>query len=259
MIIKCPSGLSFEARTWKIGDRKHLHDQQVLRQGLLMRKMLEAVDQGVTEPGPYALEAGQKVNWANAALVDVLDALLDIRVETKPLLDYNENCESCRAIIPLTIDLRELSRTPMSEEAKAHLASNEPISKMLAAEEGGEEAVEVKMRLLRGKDMSKISQHYKQDPTGIAEVQMCLHIASITPLGCAEIEGLAKVREFYQDQSWYFHTALDDVVASFSGGVNTTVKSYCNQCHAEQESVIPFGAEFFYPRKKHSISSMATL
>jgi hypothetical protein len=256
MLVTCPSGLSFQARPWKIGDRKHLHDQQTLRQGLLMRKMLEAVDQGIEDPGPYAFEVGSKVQWAEVALVDVIDALVDIRISTKAQLDYNENCESCGAIIPLSVDLRELERTPMSNEAKQHLATEEPILKQVSTDNGD---IGVNLRMLRGKDSARISQFYKQEPSGMQEIQMCLHIVELKGADSEALTDFRKIRAFYQDQSWDFHTGIDEAISEFSGGVDTLVKSFCKSCNAEQEGILPFGAEFFYPRKRRSISSMATL
>lgn len=267
MLIQCASGLSFHARKWKIGDRRNLHDKRVLRQGLLMRKMLEAVDEGVENPGPYSFEMGKKVPWAKACLTDIIDGLIRIRISTKPMLDYNETCENCGAQIPLSIDLRKLELTSMSEEGKQHLATGEPVEKdiPLRAPEDGETEGDVpkarmKLRMLRGEDMPKVTQHYKQDPTTVQEAQVVMHIKEVLAPGEKEPKTtFQQIQAYYADQDWYFHEAIDDELAAFGGGVMTLVDMACQRCDAEQQGILPFGAEFFYPRKKSNISSTAVL
>jgi hypothetical protein len=266
MLVRCASGLAFHARKWKIGDRRNLHDRNILKQGLLMRKMLEAVDEGIESPGPYPFEVGKKVPWAKACLTDIIDALIQIRITTKPMLDYNEICEQCGAQIPLSIDLRHLKQTPMSSEGKAHLSSGEPIVKTVdlrdpeSMEGEATPSVQMKFRMLRGEDMPKITQHYKQEPTTVQEAQIVMHIVELLPPGVKEpLKLFQPLQDFYADQDWYFHEAIDRVIAEFGGGVVTLVDMACRRCNAEQQSILPFGAEFFYPRTKSNISSMGAL
>ena len=266
MLVTCPSGLSFQARKWRIGDRRNLHDQKVIRSGLLMRKMLEAVDEGVESLGPYEdFQQGKPAKWPKVSLVDIVDALLYIRIQSRPELDYNEVCENCGAQIPLTIDLRELEREPMSQEGKDHLSTGEPMAALIPLREpdesNGEEApiADVKLRMLLGEHMPTLTKHYKQDPTTQQEVQMVMHIVELQAPGMDRpLDRFKDIHKFYAQQDWYFQEKLDDEIAKLGGGTNTLVDMACQRCSAEQQGILPFATEFFYPRKRRSTSSMVT-
>ena len=258
MLVTCPSGLSFNARKWKIGDRRNLHDQRIIRGGLLMRKMLEAADEGVEDPGPYDFEVGKPVPWANVSLTDIIDALIHIRIQTKPVLDYNEICENCGAKLPVSIDLRDLEITKMSADGKAHLSTGEP--HVIDVPINGEETIaQVKIKMLRGIDMPILTKHYKQDPTTASEVQMVMHIVEITPPGQQTITQFRMIQKFFADQDWDFQTTLDEEIDKLGGGMRTQIDMECRRCNAEQQGTLPFGGEFFYPQRKGNTSSMATL
>jgi hypothetical protein len=254
MLIECPSGLSFHARKWKIGDRRNLHDNKIIKQGLLLRKMLEAVDQGVEDPGPYELEAGKKVQWIKIALSDIISALIDIRISTKPELDYNDVCEQCGAKMPLSINLTELNRVPMSSDGIEHLSTGNPLETMFPTEEG---EVQAKVRALVGSDAPKIAKYYKQDPSTVAEVQAVLHLVEIQNGSAEPLKGINAIWEFYKNQDWDFQNALGDFTTKVFGGVETQVETECQRCSAEQNSVVPFTADFFYPPRSNTTSSMA--
>lgn len=266
MLINCPSGLTFQARKWRIGDRRNLHDQRIIKQGLLMRRMLEAVDEGLEDAGPYEFQPGEKVPWAKVCLTDIVDALIAIRIETNPELDYTETCENCGARIPLTIDLRELTKSPMSAAGKQHLSTGDPLERRIPLREpedgetpGDVPHAVVKIRMLCGQDMPTLTKHYKQDPTTMQEVQMVMHLTEIkTPEGNL-LQQFKKMQDFYAEQDWVFNQELDKVIEEMGGGMDTLVNMDCRRCNAEQQGILPFGAEFFYPRTKRSTSSMATL
>lgn len=258
MLVTCPSGLSFNARKWKIGDRRNLHDQRIIKSGLLMRKMLEAADEGVEDPGPYDFEVGQPVPWIKVSLTDIIDALIHIRIQTKPFLDYDEVCEHCGSKIPVSIDLRELEITKMSSEGKQHLSTKEP-HVLNVQLNGDEEATQVKLRILLGADMPTITKHYRQNPTTVSEVQMVMHIAEITPPGQKPITQFKKIHDFFAEQDWDFQTVLDEEIDKLGGGMRTRIEMECYRCNAEQQGILPFAGEFFYPQKKGNTSSMATL
>jgi hypothetical protein len=257
MLMTCPSGLKFKARKWLIGDRRNLRDNKVVKQGLLLRRMLEVVDEGVEDPGPYPFEAGKKAKWGKVAIPDIIDALIEIRISTKSELDYNDACEQCGAKIPLTIDLKGLTRLPMSSEGTDHLSSGAPLETDLPCEDG---TARVKIRLLLGEDMPKLTKYYRQDPALLEEAQAVLHLVEVTPPGATEpLTQINAIWDFYRKQGWEFQDGLTDFLSKVSGGVETRVDSECRRCNAEQTSVIPFGVEFFYPQKTSSISSMGML
>jgi len=263
MLITGPSGLSFHARKWKIGDRRNLRDRNITKQGLLLKKMLEVVDEGIEDPGPYTfLEQGKPGVWNKISIPDILDSLIDIRISTKPILDYNESCAQCGAKIPLSIDLRDLIRAPMSDIGKGHLSSGIPIETILPCEDknGDEAEAKVKVRFLLGEDMPKLTKYYQKDPALMEEAQQVLHMAEISVPWIPEpLKSVNAIWDFYKDQPWEFQSGLEDFVAKISGGVDTKVETDCPRCHMEQTSVIPFGVEFFYPQKSSSISSMGML
>lgn len=260
MLITCPSGLVFQARSWKVGDRRHLHDRRILRSGLLMRKMLEAVDQGIENPGPYSFESGTKVDWAQVCLTDIIDALIGIRKVMRPLLSYKESCSNCGAKNEIDVDLREMKVEPLSPEGKAHLASGQPALVGLAlVEEEDAPKVQARIRMLLGADMTHISKLMRQDPDTVSIAQLLLHIEAIVVSPDEEITSYDGIKRYYEDQDWIFHESLEEAINAFGGGTNTTVAMDCKRCNAEQEGALPFGGEFFYPQKSTRRSSLAIL
>ena len=91
------------------------------------------------------------------------------------------------------------------------------------------------------------------------EVQMVLHIAELTTPEGDKLTKFKQIQDFYASQDWVFNQQLDEAIGEMGGGMVTLVNMDCRRCNAEQQGIIPFGAEFFYPQTKRSTSSMATL
>ena len=149
--------------------------------------------------------------------------------------------------------------TPISAEGLEHLSSGAPVIKQLCTQESGDTTIEVHLRMLLGSDMTHIAKLMRQDPADVPIAQMVMHIAAIVPTGGEPISKFDRIRDFYSKQEWRFHEELEDAINDFGGGTDTSVEMDCRRCNAEQEGMLPFGAEFFYPRKSTRPSSLAIL
>jgi hypothetical protein len=253
MLVATPSGLAFQARKWKIGDRRLIHDKKLIKQGLLTRRMLEAVDHGVEEAGPYQdLAKGTKVDWSVVYIGDIVDALIGIRIATKPVLDFTQNCPNCGKKNSFSADLRELKSEPMPEEGRKHLTTNVPMQ--LKIPNNGEECV-VHIKMLRGEDLPSLTKWQQQGSADAEEAQVVLHIEQVAAPSLPEpLTSTQAIWSFYREADWDFQSTIDEHITKVSGGVDTRIDADCKHCDVEFSTSIPFGPEFFYPRKNSSIS-----
>jgi len=238
MLITCPSGLSFQARNWRLGDRAILSDRT--SKVPLQRRMLEAVSGPVVSPGPYGeLRADQPVNWGHISQSDMGDALISLRIQSKPVYDYDAHCQACGAILHLTQDLSKIPMEAMPADALDHLRSGVPIDRSFAG-------VDVCLRLPTGADLARTASAknvYEQ-----IEIADCMHIAAVKAPEGAIVDPLG-IRAFYQRQGWQFQAELSDEVRRLEAGRDLRIIIRCDRdnCGIEQELLLPLGPAFFDP------------
>lgn len=241
MLISCPSGLTFSARPWKLKDRKVLMDVSVARKGRTHLKMLEIIAEGVDNPGPYNFAPGSPPNFNDVAYADVSAALFSVRAETKPTYEFDAPCSFCGSVLPLMVQLPELARTPMSQEALDQLRTDVPIRLKVP---GGD--VEAYLRVLRGRDLPAIAVGSKGDPAEGLEIETCLHIMKLVT-GGNELNDQLQIRRAYGDADYRLHSALREKIDSFGGQVDTDVQQTCRQCKREVTVSLPLDMAFFDP------------
>jgi hypothetical protein len=264
MLVECLSGLSFNARRWCVADRKNLNDIQLRKKGLLLKRMVEILDEGVENPGPYKFSPGRKANWGEVYIGDILSALLAVRKTRNNIYDFDTSCgnQDCGAEMEMAINLDKVKHKPISPEGINFLNTGELIEKYIPLSddldpEDNENCALVKLRLLNGNAMGVLQQHYKTDPSSSEEMQTLMHIGEITPPGCKEAHRdfrLIKKYVFAQDPS--FIDLVDNIVLGLGGGIDTRVTGACKLCSLEQRFTLPFGRQFFFPQKKHKTSFM---
>lgn len=259
MLVECPSGLSFNARTWKLRDRKTLTDKRILRNNTLLLHMASIVDEGVVDPGPYDFKVGQKVNWHKAVVQDITAALLQIRTATHPELDMTTTCVNPRCeseSLDVAVDLHTVETQPMSAAAIEHIRTGKPMEVMIPATYNGHNVNAVLyLRLLRGADLATLATYYKQDPVDGLDASRLLHVSRVMLPDGTDMEGLQQIWSWYNDQNFAFAETLATVINDNSGGVQSEVTVTCEDCGREQQHAIPFGPDFFLPRTRSTSRS----
>lgn len=245
MLIVCPSGLSFEARRWKVEDRKTLLDRKDARP--VARRMLELVAGVVEDPGPYAAFAqGKRPNFLGVANVDIVGALFDLRLQGKPMYYYDRWCERCGAQLQLQQDLSLLPKKPLSEDALAHLKTGIPVVRRYGD-------VEIGIRLTLGSDLPKL-----EAATVLAEqltLNTVMHIAYVQQPGAEgesveQIADFGRIRQWYEGQDdWAMLQQLDRDIEVIEGGIDLGIRQRCanDGCRAELSFQLPLDVGFFVP------------
>lgn len=251
MLISCPSGLQFNARKWKLKDRRTLTDKRILRSNSLLPEMLKLVDEGCVNSGPYDVKPGQKVPWQTVALQDIMAALVQVREATQSTMAFTTQCENPRCTsdeLPVDADLSTVECKPMSQAAVTHLRTNEPIPVKLTSPI----TATLYMKLLRGEDMKKLAQYYNQDVFDGIDAGRLMHVARIEFTDGTTLDRFDTIWDWYQDQDFEFADGLAGAIEQCAGGVDTNVEVTCEECGREQITAIPFGPEFFIPQKSKS-------
>lgn len=244
MRITCPSGLTFDARGWKLGDRKVLMDISRGRRGTTQVDMLNLVAGPVESPGPYPGEIGAKINWSEVVLPDISSALFDVRIQTKDEFEFDVNCPSCGVKLEMSVVLSKFTRLPMTEEAKACISQN-----TLDIYEVPEQDLILHLRMLRGRDLPTLATGGRGDQALTLEIQQCLHVVELHRAGMA-LKEQRDIRKFYQEADYRFHRALTERIDSYGGGVDTSVLQTCRVCDREVEIYLPLDSSFYDPSQE---------
>jgi len=241
MLIVCPSGLSFEARRWRIEDRRVLLDRKDKRP--VQRRMLEVVAGPIEDVGPYQVfERGKKPDFLKVATLDLVAALYDVRTASKPIYVYDAWCERCGAKLEMEQDLRVLPRRKPSSEAVDFLSTGQPVVRRY-----GE--VEVGYKLPLGADLPKlegIKEFAEQLSASVA-----MHIAYVqAPGGTAAVQDFAAVRKWYDSiDDWELAQQIDQDIDAIEGGLDTIITQRCTSdgCASEVSFPLPLELGFFVP------------
>jgi len=256
MIITCPSGLQFHARTWNLGDQGSLIEASIDDSQNVAIRMLElaTIPNGVVDPGPYSFKEGGNVSWGDVTQVDITTANLEIRKASNPLVPFHQACTRCGKLPEdqVYIDLRDLEVYPASEEGLNHIRTNVPANMSLIDSQG--RSVTVKVKLLFGRDMAFLSRFQEQEQSRMLEIQAVASIASIeVPGESSPLTTFQDIREYWRQQSWEFGEAVEEKVDGMGGSVDTTVVFRCDDlsCHREQEVPLPLDEKFYGLSGRH--------
>ena len=261
--IECGSGLKFQARKWKLSDRKVLLNQKIAKQGRMLTEMLKVADLGLIDPGPYTdsvFQTGKPVPWDHVLVADIMSALIKLRACNSPTIEFHAPCENeqCSSSKPMdvTIDVREIEIAPPSQTGLEHIRSGVPFTSTIHTDEG---SVPLKLRLLKGSDLSTMRKYYDQDALEGLDAQTILHIAEVQLPNGDVLERFVDIYKWYQDQSFEFNESLLEALAPHGGKVDPVVDFECPTCGHNNRVEVPFGPTFFIPRKNKPGSSMVTL
>jgi len=242
--ITCPSGLSGRVRGLKGREMNLLGNRKAAKTGELFDNLLNACWLQTDDAGPYELNDRGNPNWLDVLVADRLYILIQIRQATYPNDPYSfkVTCpnRACEETFSWEIDFDDLPVKPVPEDSLVKFKAGAPVT----AEIDGKT---ISYRLTTGKDERKAAKFLR------GQEQRLLDLLS---LRIVEIEGIDTNRK----RAWLEELELSkyrDMLDAFDeqdGGLETTIEIECTHCGNTFEVDLPFGAEFFLPRR-HSKNS----
>jgi len=243
MLVKCLTGLTFEARPWNLGDIEALLEPTDLESATLQTRMLSLVAGKVTDPGPYRFEVGSPPDVDEMSVSDITLACISIRARTPPKeLEPEIPCSSCGDVKVREVRFEDFPVAPYSDEAREALAAGQPVERTYDLGDG--KPVRVLLVDSLGKDILRAAKYAEGNPVKILAVQNCQHIHSVKQ-GRKEYVGLHEVLQFYRRAPWTFQDALERDIDSLFGGVDTSIEFTCPACGLKQTAVLPLDLAFF--------------
>ena len=243
MRIPCPSGLVFEARSWRIGDQKELLKAKNDGPGTLPKRMVALAAEGVIDPGPYKVEVGGRINWDDVSHSDIAVANVMIRAGKDSKYIFQPNCAGCGKLQKdhMDVDLLDMPVYPASAEGLQHLSTGEPVAKQIGQ-------IQLLFKAIRGRDINTLVRLQEEDEEAMLEVLTCLHIQQIrAPKSSEPLETLPDIRRFWNEQDWDFREEVEAISDTLFGGIDMTFRFTCDHmsCRVEQEQAIPLDLNFY--------------
>jgi hypothetical protein len=243
--IVCPSGLAGRVRSLKGRELNLLGDKKAIRSGDLFDSLLRACWLETEDPGPYDFEIGGFVNWSKVLVADRFYALLQIRDTTYPEDPYNFrvmcNDASCGESFTWEVNLSDLPVKPIPEASVEKIRSGEPFTATV-------EGKKIQFRLTTGADERKGAKFLKGMQQRILEV-LNMRVTAIE--GVDSKDKLA----WLSDLDLSFHRDMINEFDKQDGGVETEIEIECPECGNVFPIDLPFGREFFLPKRRSKDSS----
>lgn len=278
MEITCPSGLKGRIRALTAKDGRFLTNQSIQRSGLMTDHILANCWEETIDPGIYTPSESGKIPWGKVLVGDRTYVLMQIRIAGRgdSLYQFKAQCDGpqCRKQFDWEIDLDDLPVQMLASNVREQLkAGNLELEcivpgteeqKLLAEDAQGIILARPKreiipgtgkkalFRLQTGEDeaaLLKLSRSKKK--TGSAGDEKEENpIADIVRLRTVSVEGAADLDAFISDMSLDAVGRLLDRYDEQDCGVEIGVEIECPNCQELQEKLLPFGADFFFQRKK---------
>lgn len=292
MIVTCkPTGMSFKARRWVVGDIAALSKQNEddekkkgtppKKEEGMVREMVSLVDEGVVDPGPYKdLKPGEKVNWDMVISQDLYAAALFIRMKTKRVLEIRPVCEYCDKLVtePLGFPLDEVVTYEASEEGLECIKTeeafivgyNEDGDCIVPLEDGSlpeQPYVTVGLRPIYCSMLGTLDILQAQDKANFIDWQIVSGIEFIQLGDGPEARGNRPVMDVFEKLPLSIRDGIDRDQQTLFGGPDFVLDWTCDKekCGREQETFLPLGPGFFGVdprerlRRKKRNSSLASL
>lgn len=243
--IVCPSGFGGRVRSLKGSELNLLGDKKAIRSGDLFDNLLRACWLGTDDPGPYNFDVGGAVNWGKVLVADRFFILLQIRDTTYPEDPYSfrASCgdSNCGASFTWDINLNDLIVKAIPEGSLEKLRSGTPLETIVFDKK-------IQFRLTTGEDEKKGAKFLK------GMQQRILDVLNMRVISVEGVEPQDK-RKWLADLDLNFHR---DMIAAFDeqdGGVETEIEIECPECGNVFPIDLPFGREFFLPKRRSKDSS----
>lgn len=246
MLITCPTGLSFDARRWNLGDQADLLDDKEDESVILPIRMVDMAFQKLVDPGPYPFT--DAIDWQKVTDSDLTSASIQIRRYSKPVFSFNLPCQYCRKLDPegLEIDLKDIVIFPASSAGIEVLRTGQPYQFNYKDDDGND--LVIKMRPTLCKDINLMSSLQKQEPKYILVIRNCMYIQEIAfakGSGKAPIRDLINIKKFWIEQGWDFGAGIEDKIDELWGGPDLSFTYTCKLCKKEQDGSLPLDGSFY--------------
>ncbi len=246
--IECPSGLIVMARGLKGQEANLLADKRTARSGTLTSQILANCLRSVVDPGPYQVEGG-KLSWDKVHVGDRLFSMLRIRAATYgEEYNFSVQCEGerCGQNISCSMALNSLPVKPLPEEAREALRRGDRMLTVKFMDR------DVRFRLLVGEDEAagrKLLRDHEGDVVTTALLHRVTAVSEVAPNDRGR---------WLADMDMPDLLALRDLFDSKDGGVDTDITVECANCGLRQEVSLPFGKEFFLPKRRAAAETTPT-
>jgi phage FluMu protein Com len=234
--IICPSGLAGNIRGLKIKEGSLFTDRKLLRQGLIVEKVLGRCWIETTDPGPY--DFGEKgIDWGKVLQGDRFFALLQMRVATYgPQYAFGLTCQNdvCRERFEWELDLMELPVKKLPTESAENFKNGNRFETVLPGA-----GRKVWFRLLTGEDERKFPALRSKADGNLMTALFTFRIVEIEGVKPQEKNGF--VEDLELSDAMFLRSEFDRADCS----VETTIEVECPHCLTVQEIDLPFEKTFF--------------
>lgn len=237
MLITCPSGLAGEIRSLKVREENILADAKAMRNGEGMSRVLAAIWQGTTDPGPYRFK-DDVPDWEKVLIGDHLYAALQMRIATYgSSYGFKPQCQNqaCRSTFEWEVKLDELVVQKLPETSvKAFQEGNRFTTKIASTGQG------VVFHLLLANAQKRFQQVRQQLPDRMATAVLRLQVD--------EVEGVeaGKLNDFLSDMDARDASLLRQAFDDAGCGIETSIKIECPMCLGVFDVDLPLGGPNFF-------------
>ena len=245
-IFDLPSGAKIEFRGLTLKEENLLASARGRKQETALDRVLSACVVEVHDPGPYK-NLGQSPDWDKMLQGDRFVAMVKLRVisyREGEEYSFRAQCPDCGARSEQTVNLNtELPITPLSEEARAAMSSEEPFTIEIAGKT-------VTFSLSYGSHAKRFEKLREQNPKRPMAAALRSRILDVEDLERRDImnwlDGEAGGFDgLTSDEAEDLRDALDQVDC----GIDTEVEVECPKCWSSFALSLPFDDGFFLPRR----------
>lgn len=247
--VNCPTGLRGRMRGMIVRDEGLLTDPKVMREGLIVSRMLQACWLETLDPGPYVGANGQP-DWDRVLRADRFYAFLMLRVESRgAIYEFRTTCDSqgCQRPIDMALDLSELPVRKFEPDQLGRIRTDTPFQATTLS------GVRVQFRMLTGADERRIATL----PSSHNQTALMLAMRIV------EVDGVGRhpgaIGKWVEELDGLEADDLRDRIDAEEAGVDTTFDISCDTCgNVMRRLFLPIEASFFFVRKRLTRSPSAS-
>ncbi len=243
MQITLPTGLTVIVRGMKVREQRIFTDRALAAKGGTTGKLVEACCEEVVDPGPYAVDASGRLDWARVCQGDRFAALLAVRAETYgPDYDFGWHCSECKARNLWRVDLiKDLPRRELGAEDLENFRGANRFEHRVS------DSAVVVFKIATGADEAVIAANAKKHKDAPISGALISRVVDVVVDG-ASVQA-AKRMAWFDDLGMADIMRLVEAMEAHDCGVETSISVTC-ECGADQEIDIPFGDGFWIPKAR---------
>jgi hypothetical protein len=231
--------LSGEVRGLKTKEVNVLTDTSALRRNTTFDNMLASCWLATTDYGPYVSRDEGRLDWSKVLVGDRFYTMSRIRVATfGPEYDFPVQCTApaCRERFGWSINLDEMPVKKFDKESLDNFVSHNRFEATLS------DGTHVWFKLQVGADESKVARALR-DRSRMVTASLAARIIEIE-----NVHPNDRIR-WIDDLDMADALALIDTFDGVDGGIETQIEVECTACGNIMDIELPFGHQFFMPRK----------